>query len=74
MIVPKAVIPSHANEVATEGGVVKPDTRTARFIELVGELPVHVPLSGRTLEFNGRAKCVAGCGAPAGSGGKPKLR
>jgi L-ascorbate metabolism protein UlaG (beta-lactamase superfamily) len=72
LIEPLAVIPSHANEVATESGAVKAGTRTARFIELVGGgLPVYVPLSGRTMEFDGRAKCVAGCGAPARTAVKP---
>jgi hypothetical protein len=25
------------------------------------KVPVHVPLSGRTMEFDGKAKCVKGC-------------
>lgn len=24
-------------------------------------VPVHVPLSGKTMEFDGAGKCVAGC-------------
>ncbi|GAC1561234.1 MAG: hypothetical protein NVS2B9_21740 [Myxococcales bacterium] len=74
LIAPRAVIPSHANEVATEGGVVKPGTRTARFSALAGNLPVHVPLSGRTLEFDGRAKCVAGCAVRAAPPAKKSNR
>jgi len=35
MIRPIAVIPSHANELATTGGVVNADSRTARFIDLI---------------------------------------
>jgi hypothetical protein len=35
LIKPKAVIPSHANEIATTAGVVNPGTRTARFIDLL---------------------------------------
>lgn len=62
LIVPRAVIPEHANEIATAGGAVIPGTKTARFIDLVGELPVYLPLSGRTMEFDARANCVAGCG------------
>jgi hypothetical protein len=54
------VIVSHANEAATRDGEVLPGTKTATFIEAV-EVPVHVPLSGRTLEFDGEANCVAGC-------------
>ena len=73
LIRPKAVIPSHANEIATTGGVVNAGTRTARFIELLhlpanreqddeGSGPeVFVPRSGLALEFDGQARCRAGC-------------
>ena len=73
LIKPKAVIPSHANEIATTGGAVNPGTRTARFIELLhrsgddggddgsSSLPVFVPRSGLTLEFDGQARCRVGC-------------
>lgn len=60
LVQPAAVIVSHANEAATEGGQVQPGSKTATFIEAV-EVPVHVPLSGRTMEFDGKATCVAGC-------------
>jgi len=46
--------------MSAEGGEVRPGTKTATFIEAV-EVPVHVPLSGRTMEFDGKASCVAGC-------------
>ena len=62
LIRPEAVIPSHANEVATTNGVVNANTRTARFIQLVRNVPVYPPLSGVAMEFNGDARCVAGCG------------
>ena len=61
LIKPKAVIPSHANEAATEGGDVIPGTRTQKFIELVESIPVHLPLSGQTMEFDGDGSCVKGC-------------
>jgi L-ascorbate metabolism protein UlaG (beta-lactamase superfamily) len=71
LIKPKTVIPSHANEIATTGGVVNPGTRTARFIELLRQpgddsgdnegLAVFVPRSGITLEFDGQGSCRAGC-------------
>ena len=60
LIKPKAVIPSHANE-ATKGGKAKPKGKRAKFMKLVKDIPVHLPLSGKTMEFDGNAKCVAGC-------------
>ena len=60
LVKPKSVIVSHANEPATEGGKLRPDTKTAKFIKAT-KVPVHIPLSGKTMEFNGKAKCVAGC-------------
>ncbi|MCZ6625625.1 MAG: MBL fold metallo-hydrolase [Deltaproteobacteria bacterium] len=60
LIKPKAAIPTHANE-ATKGGKVQPKSKTAKFMKLVKGIPVHVPLSGRTMEFDGNAKCVSGC-------------
>lgn len=61
LIKPKAVIASHANEVATTSGSVNPGTRTERFIQLVTGIPVHVPLSGTTMEFDSNGTCVSGC-------------
>ncbi|MCG2582442.1 MAG: MBL fold metallo-hydrolase [Marinobacter sp.] len=60
LVQPKAVIASHANEPATTGGKVQEGTRTALFRDSVN-VPVHVPLSGRTMAFNGAANCVSGC-------------
>lgn len=60
LIKPKAVIASHANEVATENGKVVAGTRTDIFKRAV-RVPVHIPLSGRTMEFNQRGKCASGC-------------
>ncbi len=61
LIKPKAVIPEHANEAATAKSSVRPGTRTARFIDLVKGIPVHIPLSGVVMRFNGEGRCVAGC-------------
>ena len=61
LIQPNAVIPSHANEAATKDGKVNPGTRTRQFIDLVKDRSVHVPLSGKTMEFDENAKCIAGC-------------
>ncbi len=60
LIQPAAVIASHANEAATKDGKVLDDTRTIRFRDAVS-VPVHVPLSGRTMAFDAAAKCVSGC-------------
>lgn len=60
MIRPNAVIPSHANEEATRNGKVIDGTRTALFIKAT-HIPVHLPLSGRTLSFDDTGFCVAGC-------------
>ncbi|MFL1452827.1 MBL fold metallo-hydrolase [Marinobacter sp. GN3S48] len=60
LIGPKSVIASHANEAATEDGKVREGTRTATFTELAS-VPVHVPLSGRTMVFDGNANCSSGC-------------
>jgi L-ascorbate metabolism protein UlaG (beta-lactamase superfamily) len=59
LIQPNGVIPSHANEVATHNGVVLAGTRTARFTELLGDIPVFAPLSGVTMEFDGNGLRVA---------------
>ena len=60
LVKPNAVIASHANEVATRGGKVIAGTKTDRFIK-ASNVPVHVPLSERTMSFDGAGKCVAGC-------------
>jgi L-ascorbate metabolism protein UlaG (beta-lactamase superfamily) len=61
LVKPAAVIASHVNEAATSGGKVRPDSRTAAFMNLVKGRPVYLALSGKTMEFDGAAKCVAGC-------------
>ena len=61
LVRPAAVIATHVNEGATDGGTVKPGSRTAAFTKLVTGRPVHPALSGKTMEFDGNAKCVAGC-------------
>jgi L-ascorbate metabolism protein UlaG (beta-lactamase superfamily) len=61
LIKPKAVIPQHMVEEATKGGKLVPGSRTATFASLIKGIPVHIPLSGRTMEFDGNGKCVAGC-------------
>jgi L-ascorbate metabolism protein UlaG (beta-lactamase superfamily) len=60
LVQPVTVIPSHANEVATKDGKVLPGTKTEAFIKAV-KVQVHVPLSGKTMEFDSAGKCTAGC-------------
>ncbi len=60
LVQPNAVIASHANEVATKNGKVIAGTKTEAFIKAT-KVPVHLPLSGRTMEFNSNGKCVSGC-------------
>ena len=61
LIQPNAVIASHVNEAATSGGKVTPTSKTKQFIDLVKGRAVHLPLSGKTMQFDGNAKCIAGC-------------
>ena len=60
LVKPSAVIVSHVNEMATKGGKVMPGSKTEQFMKRVG-VPTHVPLSGKTMDFDGSGKCVAGC-------------
>lgn len=60
LVKPNSVIASHANEVGTKGGKVIPGTKTETFMKAV-KVPAHVPLSGKTMEFDSNGKCVAGC-------------
>ena len=60
LIKPKSVIPSHANQPSTSGGKVIAGTRVDTFIKAT-KAKVYVPLSGRTMAFNNKGKCVDGC-------------
>ena len=60
LIKPAAVIASHANEAATKNGNVVAGSRTAVFMK-AARMPVHVPLSGRTMAFNAKGECKQGC-------------
>ena len=60
LVRPNSVIASHANEPATSGGKLNPSSRTAAF-QKTAKMPVHVPLSGKTMEFDGSGRCTAGC-------------
>jgi L-ascorbate metabolism protein UlaG (beta-lactamase superfamily) len=59
LVQPNAVIASHANEAATRDGKLLAG-KTMDFRNAV-KVPVILPLSGRTMSFNGEGACVAGC-------------
>ena len=60
LVKPASVIPSHANEVGTVNGKARPGSKTEAFMKAV-KVPVHIPLSGKTMEFDSAGKCTAGC-------------
>ena len=60
LIRPASVILTHVNEPATDDGRLRPESRTAAVIEQL-EPPVHLAISGRTMEFDGEGRCVVGC-------------
>jgi L-ascorbate metabolism protein UlaG (beta-lactamase superfamily) len=60
LVKPAAVIASHANEAGTVGGKPRPGSKTEAFMK-AANMPVHVPLSGKTMEFDANGKCTAGC-------------
>ncbi len=60
LVKPNSVIISHANQASTKGGKVIAGTRTDIFQKAV-KVPSHVPLSGKTMEFDRLGKCVSGC-------------
>jgi len=60
LIKPASVIASHANQPSTKGGKVIDGSRIDSFMKASG-VPVHVPLSGRTMSFDSGGNCVDGC-------------
>ena len=60
LVRPASVILTHPNEPVTEGGKLRAGTRTAALIKQL-KAPAHLAISGRTMEFDGKGKCVAGC-------------
>lgn len=60
LVQPAGVIASHANEAATRDGKVLPTTKSLAFRQ-ASKVPVYLPLSGRTMEFDAGGKCTAGC-------------
>ena len=60
LVKPASVIASHANEVGTVGGKVRAGSKTEAFVK-ASTVPVHIPLSGKTMDFDAGGRCSAGC-------------
>ena len=60
LVKPASVIASHANEVGTVNGKVRTGSKTEAFMKAV-KVPVHIPLSGKTMAFDSAGNCTAGC-------------
>jgi len=61
LVQPATVILSHPNEAVTADGKLVPTSRAKALIDLVKGKPMLLSLSGKTLEFDGAGKCIAGC-------------
>jgi L-ascorbate metabolism protein UlaG (beta-lactamase superfamily) len=61
IVKPATVVITHPNEAATQGGKARPGSRTEQLSALLRS-PTVLSVSGRTIEFDGAGKCVAGCG------------
>jgi len=60
LVKPASVIPSHANEAGTVGGKIRPGSKTEAFVKAT-KVPVYIPLSGKTMQFDSAGKCTEGC-------------
>jgi len=60
LIRPASVILTHPNEAVTDGGKLRPSSRTALVLKQI-KAPAYLAISERTMEFDGKGKCVAGC-------------
>jgi L-ascorbate metabolism protein UlaG (beta-lactamase superfamily) len=60
LVRPASVILTHPNEPVTEGGKLRVASRTAALMKQL-KPAAHLAISGRTMEFDGKGKCVAGC-------------
>ena len=60
LVRPASVILTHPNEAVTEGGKLRPGSRAAALVKQLKPAS-HLAISGRTMEFDGGGKCVAGC-------------
>ena len=61
LVRPATVILTHPNEAVTEGGRLRPGSRAAALIRLLKGVTPQLAISGRTMQFDGAGRCVAGC-------------
>jgi L-ascorbate metabolism protein UlaG (beta-lactamase superfamily) len=57
---PASVILTHANEAVTDGGKLKANTQTGALMKQL-KAPAYLAISERTMQFDGKGKCVSGC-------------
>ena len=60
LVRPASIILTHTNEAATGGGKLRPNSRTAAVMKQL-KPRAYLAISGHTMEFDGRGRCVAGC-------------
>ena len=60
LLKPASVILTHVNEAATEGGKLKANTQTGALMKQL-KTPAYLAISERTMQFDGKGKCVSGC-------------
>jgi L-ascorbate metabolism protein UlaG (beta-lactamase superfamily) len=60
LVKPTSVIASHANQPSTKNGQIIKGSK-ADIFSRASNVPVHLPLSGRTMSFDTTGKCVDGC-------------
>ena len=60
LVQPASVILTHPNEPVTEVGKPRAASRTAALMKQL-KPAAYLALSGRTMEFDGKGNCVAGC-------------
>lgn len=61
LVRPASVILTHPNEAVTEGGKLRAGSRTEAVMKALKGVTPHLAVSGRTMEFDGKGKCAAGC-------------
>lgn len=61
LVRPASVIFTHVNEAVTEDGKLRPASRAAALAKQLKGITPHLALSGRTMEFDGKGKCMSGC-------------